>query len=93
MPVPALADEKSAVNRFNDPLYSRAEASRFLGLTPSALRTLASGHVRHIDGREVAGEPLITTLANSSQRGPSIPFRRAGRRLCARCHPQRWRSA
>lgn len=72
--VTALAPEKSAVDRFADPLYSLAEASRFLGLSESTFRSWARGYDPHIQGRRVTGNPVITALGTPGQRGASIPF-------------------
>jgi uncharacterized protein (DUF433 family) len=72
--VTALAPEKSAVDRFADPLYSLAEASRFLGLSESTFRSWARGYDVRVRGRQVTGNPVITALGTPGQRGASIPF-------------------
>jgi uncharacterized protein (DUF433 family) len=72
--VTALAPEKSAVDRFADPLYSLAEASRFLGLSESTFRSWARGYDVHVRGRHLTGNPVITALSAPGQRGASIPF-------------------
>ena len=70
----ALAPEKLAVDRFADPLYSLAEASRYLGLSESTFRSWARGYDVNIRGRRVTGDPLVTALAAPGRRGASIPF-------------------
>lgn len=70
----ALAPEKSAVDRFADPLYSLAEASRFLGLSESTFRSWARGYDVRVKGRRVVGNPVVTSLGAPGQRGASIPF-------------------
>lgn len=70
----ALAPEKLAVDRFADPLYSLAEASRYLGLSESTFRSWARGYDVSIKGRRVTGNPVVTALSAPGQRGASIPF-------------------
>ena len=69
-----LAVEKAAVDRFAVPLYSLAEASRYLGLSESSFRKWARGYDYHVGGRHVTGNPVITALGTPGQRGASIPF-------------------
>ncbi len=70
----ALAPEKSAVDRFADPLYSLAEASRFLGLSESAFRPRARGYNVRVEGRHVTGNPVITALGAPGRRAASVAF-------------------
>lgn len=69
-----LVSETSAVDRFADPLYSLAEASRYLGLSQSTFRSWARGYDRCVNGRRMHGNPVITALGSPGQRGASIPF-------------------
>lgn len=70
----ALLDEAIAVDRFESPLYSPAEASRFLGTSESTFRSWARGYEKSVGGRRVSGKPVITSLGVPGARGPSIPF-------------------
>jgi uncharacterized protein (DUF433 family) len=60
--------------RFTVPLYTIAEAARFLGVPPSTFATWARGYVRRPPGRpQVSAGPILTSVdAPSGQ--PSIPF-------------------
>jgi uncharacterized protein (DUF433 family) len=60
--------------RFDTPLYTNAEAARFLGVPVSTFTTWAKGYVRRPRGRHpVIGKPIVTSL--DAERGyPSIPF-------------------
>lgn len=60
--------------RFDVPLYTVAEAARFLGVPPSTFSTWAKGYTRRPPGRaEVAGAPILTSTP--AERGfPTIPF-------------------
>jgi uncharacterized protein (DUF433 family) len=60
--------------RFTDPLYTVAEASRFLGVPASTLGTWSKGYVRQPSGRStVRGDPIITSIAKDPGE-PTIPF-------------------
>jgi uncharacterized protein (DUF433 family) len=60
--------------RFETPLYTIAEAARFLGVPPSTLHTWAHGYQRRPRGRRpVTGGPILTTV-NAQRRHPEIPF-------------------
>lgn len=72
--VTTLVTETSAVDRFTDPLYSLAEASRYLGLSHSTFRSWARGYEARVKGRTVIGKPVITALGAPGQRGASVPF-------------------
>lgn len=69
-----LVEEQSAVDRFADPLYSLAEASRYLGVSDSTFRSWARGYDVRVKGRRVTGDPVITALGTPGKRGASIPF-------------------
>lgn len=69
-----LVNETSTLNRFTDPLYSLAEASRYLGLSHSTFRSWARGYDVRVKDRTVIGKPVITALGTPGQRGASVPF-------------------
>jgi len=69
-----VLEAESAVNKFDAPLYTQAEASRYLGLSESTFRNWARGYHLVVEGREVTGRPVITALARAGQRGPNVPF-------------------
>lgn len=69
-----LAPEKSAVDKFGAPLYSIAEAARYLGMNDGTFRSWARGYTTHIGSRTVTGKPIITDLGRPGHRGPAIPF-------------------
>ena len=60
--------------RFTEPLYTVAEAARFVGVPSSTLGTWAQGYVRRPTGRrEVRGQPIVKSIA--ADRGyPTVPF-------------------
>jgi uncharacterized protein (DUF433 family) len=61
-------------SRIDVPIYTRAEAARYLGVPASTFSTWTKGYVRHFSGRpDVRGEPFITSLA-AQPRQPEIPF-------------------
>jgi uncharacterized protein (DUF433 family) len=60
--------------RFTEPLYTVAEAARFLGVPTSTLGTWARGYVRRPPGRtETTAAPIITST-RAQPGDPSIPF-------------------
>jgi uncharacterized protein (DUF433 family) len=60
--------------RFEAPLYTVAEAARFLGVPTSTLATWAKGYVRRPPGRsEVRGASIITSV-DAPPNFPVIPF-------------------
>jgi len=62
-------------SRFEDPLYTIAEAARIIDVPPSTLSTWARGYVRRPPNRpEVRGEPIVTYREMYGPRRPSIPF-------------------
>lgn len=70
----SLVTAQSAVDRFTSPLYSLADASRYLGVPASSFRSWARGYETSIGGRRVEGTPVITALGTPGHRGPAIPF-------------------
>ncbi len=61
--------------RFEDPLYTVAEAARIIDVPVSTLSTWARGYVRRPPNRpEVRGRPLVTHREVYGPRRPSIPF-------------------
>lgn len=64
----------AAVDKFQAPLYTQAEASRFLGLSESTFRNWALGYRHVIGGREVTGAPILTAFGGAGHRGPNVPF-------------------
>lgn len=64
-----------AVNKFETPLYTVAEASRYLGVSDSRFRAWADGYTRRsADRNEVRGEPVVTTLSGQRAGSASVPF-------------------
>lgn len=64
-----------AVDKFETPLYTVAEASRYLGVSDSRFRAWAHGYTRRSPGRnEVRGEPVVTTIAGQRAGSASVPF-------------------
>ncbi len=57
------------------PLYSSAEAARYLDVRETTFRTWVKGYRREFPGRApVEGRPLLTDLPAEMRGGPSIPF-------------------
>ena len=69
-----VLDTRAAVNKFDAPLYTQAEAARFLALSETTFRNWARGYHTVVDGREVVGAPILSTVPRAGQRGPNIPF-------------------
>ena len=69
-----LAPETSAVDKFDVPLYSIAEAARYLAMNDGTFRSWARGYTTRTGARTVTGKPIITDLGRPGQRGPAIPF-------------------
>jgi uncharacterized protein (DUF433 family) len=60
--------------RFEAPLYTLAEAARFLGVPTSTFATWAKGYVRRPPGRPaVLDEPIVTSV-DAPRNFPSVPF-------------------
>ncbi len=69
-----MSDAMSGDSRFSVPLYTVAEAARFLGVPSSTFSTWAKGYVRRPPGRpEVEGAPIVTSIA-AERRYPTVPF-------------------
>ena len=61
--------------RFDVPLYTLGEAASIVDVPTSTLSTWAQGYVRRFPDRpDVTGEPALTCLPKTTNRGPSIPF-------------------
>jgi uncharacterized protein (DUF433 family) len=70
----ARPNGRAADSRFSTPLYSIAEAARFVGVAPSTFCTWAKGYVRKPVGRpQVRGEPIVTAVT-ANARAPVVPF-------------------
>ena len=60
--------------RFDEPLYTVAEAARMIDVPPSTLATWTKGYLRDRAGRSpVIGEAVVTAFP-AEGRSPSIPF-------------------
>ena len=60
--------------RFDVPLYTVAEAARFLGVPSTSFRNWARGYRATFRTRQpVAGRPIVTSL-DAARLHPSIPF-------------------
>ncbi len=63
------------LGHFDVPLYTVAEAARYLDVPESTLRTWTHGYRRHADGRpDVLGAAVLTAVSKRSRSGPVIPF-------------------
>lgn len=61
--------------RFTRPLYTRPQAARLVGMSPSTFDTWAKGYRRSFPGRsEVVQGPVITALEPERPGGPTVPF-------------------
>jgi uncharacterized protein (DUF433 family) len=66
---------RTGSDRFASPLYTVAEAARYLDVPPSTLATWAHGYVRQPPGRaEVHGAPILTALETPIAGSATIPF-------------------
>jgi uncharacterized protein (DUF433 family) len=70
----AVAVEKPAVDKFRAPLYTLAEAARYLDVSGGTFRSWARGYERREGERVIKGGPVLTALGEPGQRGPAIPF-------------------
>ncbi|MFN0284038.1 MAG: helix-turn-helix domain-containing protein [Kineosporiaceae bacterium] len=62
-------------DRFSAPLYSVAEAARYLGVPDSTMRRWVRGSRDGQAGQlPVIGEPVLTSVPARTPRGPVIPF-------------------
>lgn len=65
----------NALDRFRTPLYTLAEAARYLDVPASTVATWTHGYRRKQAGRrEVLGSPVLTALPRAGGRRPIIPF-------------------
>jgi hypothetical protein len=69
-----VLEAEPAVDKFDAPLYTQTEASRYLGLSESTFRNWARGYHVTIQGREVTGAPVLSTIARERPRDPNIAF-------------------
>ena len=71
-----LIDERTGgLDRFNAPLYTVAETSRFLDVPPTTLNAWTHGYRRQTPGRAaVIGDAVVTALPRQHRRDPVIPF-------------------
>lgn len=61
--------------RFTRPLYTVAQASRYVGMPPSTLATWAKGYTKRFPDRPMVSQgPVITSVPASTPAGPTIPF-------------------
>jgi uncharacterized protein (DUF433 family) len=60
--------------RFEAPLYTLAEAARFLGVPTSTFATWAKGYVRRPPGRPAVHGDRILTSVDAARNFPSVPF-------------------
>lgn len=66
---------RTGADRFASPLYTVAEAARYLDVPPSTLATWAHGYLRQPPGRaEVRGAPILTALETPVVGSATIPF-------------------
>jgi uncharacterized protein (DUF433 family) len=71
----AAVENDTASGRFDVPLYTVAEAARYLDVPDSTLREWVNGYRRRGGARpDVTGTPLLTSVPSSGGRGPVIPF-------------------
>jgi hypothetical protein len=64
-----------AIDRFEAPLYTVAEAARYLDVPDSTFRSWTHGYHPRSPGRaEVSGAPILTTVPKTAAQGPVIPF-------------------
>lgn len=69
-----MTPAKTQDSRFTVPLYTVAEAARFLGVHPSTFGTWAKGYVRHPPSRPVVrGAPVVTSM-EAPRNFPTVPF-------------------
>lgn len=62
--------------RFTQPLYTYAQAGRYLGVAPSTFATWARGYERRFPDRDrpVVKGPIITALDDAPPNQPRVPF-------------------
>src|SRR3990167_818712 len=60
--------------RFSEPIYTIAEAARFLGVPPPTMATWARGYVRHPAGRPVVRGAAVIASKEARPNFTTIPF-------------------
>ena len=71
MTTPLLDRRTGAPDRFTAPLYTLKEAARYLDVPESTLATWTKGYRREsVDRPPVSMEPILTSVARTSPRGP-----------------------
>lgn len=61
--------------RFTRPLYTVAQAARYVGMPPSTLTTWAKGYTKHFPDRPTVQQgPVITSVPAPTGAGPTVPF-------------------
>lgn len=65
---------RDTVDRFEMPLYTVAEAARYLDVPESTLRTWTHGYNRSTHGRDFQADPILTTKPAERRAGAVIPF-------------------
>ncbi len=70
----AVLETEAAVDKFGTPLYTQAEAARFLGQSASTFRNWARGYRSVVGSRVATGAPVVTALGPPGTHGPNIPF-------------------
>jgi uncharacterized protein (DUF433 family) len=61
--------------RFDVPLYTLTDASRYLVVPRSTIETWAHGYERRPRAKAVVkGQPIISAVAQTDRRGPELPF-------------------
>ncbi len=69
-----LGDAAPSIDRFSAPLYTVAEAARYLDVPASTFQRWVHGDLRaRADSRHLLASPVLTAV-RSSGRGPVIPF-------------------
>lgn len=70
-----LDQRTGALDRFHSPLYTVAEAARYLDVSPRTLADWTHGYKRRSAGRNaVIGPPILTSRRRARTRDPVIPF-------------------
>ena len=59
---------------FDEPLYTVAEAARFLGVPPSTFSAWAKGYERRFVARPVVRGAAVVTAVEAQRNFPSVPF-------------------
>lgn len=62
-----------SVDKFASPLYTKAEAARFLGLPVATFRSWSQGYRVTREGKTLTAEPVVTSVG-AGRRDATIPF-------------------